>query len=119
MDFVGGRVDGETYQNVYSSLGEPNSVAAMPSLHMGITFLLFLWAFDHLRRISPLLLAYSLLMGLSLMYLAEHYLLDLVVGAACAALCYSAAKRWVPVYDQWRGSARTEERARPRTQARA
>jgi membrane-associated phospholipid phosphatase len=102
MDFVGGQVDGETYRNVYSSLGEPNSVAAMPSLHMGVTFLLFLWAFDHFRRISPLLLLYSFVMGLSLMYLAEHYLLDLVVGSACAALCYHLAKRVVPVYENWR-----------------
>ncbi|MGH2608085.1 MAG: phosphatase PAP2 family protein [Tepidiformaceae bacterium] len=107
MDFVGGQVDGETYRNVYSSLGEPNSVAAMPSLHMGITFLLFLWAFDHFRPLSPLLLVYSLLMGLSLMYLAEHYLLDLVVGSVCAVLCYQAAKRWVPVYENWRPRRRT------------
>jgi membrane-associated phospholipid phosphatase len=102
MDFVGGQVDGETYRNVYSSLGEPNSVAAMPSLHMGITFLLFLWAFDYVRKLSPLLLVYSFLMGLSLMYLAEHYMLDLLVGAICALLCYQAAKRWVPVYESWR-----------------
>ncbi len=102
MDFVGGQVDSSAYQDVYASLGEPNSVAAMPSLHMGITFVLFLWAYDHWRPMSLLLLVYSVLMGLSLMYLAEHYLLDLLVGAACAALCYAGAKHWVPVYESWR-----------------
>jgi membrane-associated phospholipid phosphatase len=112
MDFVGGRVDGEAYRNVYSSLGEPNSVAAMPSLHMGITFLLFLWAFDHVRRLAPILLVYSLVMGLSLMYLAEHYLLDLLVGAICAVLCYQAAKRWVPVYENWRPRPRSRAQFR-------
>jgi membrane-associated phospholipid phosphatase len=40
------------------------------------------------------------------MYLAEHYLLDLLVGAVCAALCYQAAKRWVPVYENWRPQGR-------------
>ena len=115
MDFVGGQVDGETYQNVYSSLGEPNSVAAMPSLHMGITFVLFLWAYDHWRPVSLLLLIYSVLMGLSLMYLAEHYLLDLLVGAGCAAMCYMAAKRWVPVQEQWRAERSTEAMPPPQS----
>ena len=107
MDFVGGQVDGQAYQDVYASLGEPNSVAAMPSLHMGITFVLFLWAFDHKRWLAPLLFAYSVLMGLSLMYLAEHYLLDLFVGAGTAALCYYAARRWVPVYESLKPGPKT------------
>lgn len=96
MDFVGGRVDSGTYQTFYASLGEPNSVAAMPSIHMGVTFAMYLWARDHYRRLGWALLAYSAVMGVSLLYLAEHYVADLTVGVACAVVCYWVTKRVVP-----------------------
>lgn len=96
MDFVGGRVDSDTYQKFYASLGEPNSVAAMPSIHMGVTFAMYLWAREHTPKLAPWLLAYSLIMGFSLIYLAEHYTLDLIAGVACAFVCHWASKRLVP-----------------------
>jgi membrane-associated phospholipid phosphatase len=96
MDFVGGRVDGSTYRTFYESLGEPNSVAAMPSIHMGVTFAMYLWARTHYPRVAPWLLAYSLVMGAALIYLAEHYLFDLLVGMLCAAVVWMATRRWVP-----------------------
>ncbi len=95
MDFVGGSVDKDTYQSFYASLGEPNSVAAMPSIHEGVTFAMFLWAREHARRWSWFLLAYAVLMGLSLMYLGEHYLLDLMGGIGCALLAWWATRRYV------------------------
>lgn len=95
MDFVGGSVDKDTYQSFYASLGEPNSVAAMPSIHEGVTFAMFLWAREHSRRWSWVLLVYSVLMGLSLMYLGEHYLLDLIGGIACALIAWWATQRYV------------------------
>lgn len=95
MDFVGGSVNPETYESFYASLGEPNSVAAMPSLHQGVTFAMYLWARDHEPRLAPWLLGYSLVMGLALMYLGEHYLADLAVGMACAAILWLVARRWV------------------------
>lgn len=95
MDFVGGSVDRQTYQSFYASLAEPNSVAAMPSIHEGVTFAMFLWAREYSKRLSWALLAYAALMGLSLMYLGEHYLLDLVAGVACALIAWWAARRFV------------------------
>ncbi len=92
MDFVGNRVSPGTYQEFYASLGEPNSVAAMPSIHMGVTFGMYLWSRAHAPRIAWPLLAYSVLMGFSLVYLAEHYVADLVVGIACASLCQLGAR---------------------------
>ncbi|MEP7214949.1 MAG: phosphatase PAP2 family protein [Anaerolineaceae bacterium] len=96
MDFVGGRVDGQTYRTFYASLGEPNSVAAMPSIHMGVTFAMYLWARDHYRRVAWVLLAYSGIMAFSLLYLAEHYVADLTVGILCAIVCYWVTQRVVP-----------------------
>ena len=95
MDFVGGRVDSETYRSFYTSLGEPNSVAAMPSIHMGVTFAMYLWVRDHNPRIAPLLLVYSAAMAFALLYLAEHYVVDLVVGMLCATVCHLASKKLI------------------------
>lgn len=102
MDFVGGRVDAGTYRAFSASLAEPNSVAAMPSIHMAVTFAMYLWARDHQPRLAPWLLAYTAVMGLALIYLAEHYLLDLVAGIACAWVCHLASRRVVAIPDQER-----------------
>jgi membrane-associated phospholipid phosphatase len=96
MDFVGGRVHVQTYQSFYAALAEPNSVAAMPSLHMAITVAMLLWALDHHRRLAPLLAVYALLMALALMYLAEHYLVDIVAGAGLALALHLVVRRLVP-----------------------
>lgn len=97
MDFVGGSVDADTYRSFYTSLGEPNSVAAMPSIHMAVTFAMYLWARDHARRLAWPLLVYSVVMAFSLVYLAEHYTLDLLVGMGVAWVCHAASRRFVPV----------------------
>ncbi|MCC6381160.1 MAG: phosphatase PAP2 family protein [Dehalococcoidia bacterium] len=96
MDFVGGRVDAGTYRSFYASLGEPNSVAAMPSIHMAVTVAMYLWARDHYPKLAWPLFAYSVLMGLSLVYLAEHYAFDLLMGAAIAFACHLVTRRLVP-----------------------
>lgn len=97
MDFVGGRVDSGTYRTFSAALGEPNPVAAMPSIHMAVTFAMYLWARDHQPRLAPWLLGYTAVMGLALIYLAEHYMLDLVAGVAGAWLCHMASRQFVAV----------------------
>jgi hypothetical protein len=97
MDFVGGRVDADTYRTFYQSLSEPNPVAAVPSIHMAVTFAMYLWSRDNYPRIAPLLLVYSLAMAFSLMYLAEHYAFDLLAGVACAVIAHLASRRLTPV----------------------
>jgi membrane-associated phospholipid phosphatase len=63
-----------------------NDVAAVPSLHAAYTMLIaiFLWPRIN-RRWRPLLVAYPVCMGLSLIYLGEHYLIDILLGWAYAA----------------------------------
>jgi hypothetical protein len=58
-----------------------NLVAAVPSLHAAISSLIavFLWPRMR-RRWRPLLLAYPLLMAFSLVYSAEHYVFDILLG---------------------------------------
>ncbi len=96
MDFVGGRVSADTYRTFAAPLAEPNAVAAMPSIHMAVTFAMYLWARDNgYRKLAPWLLAYTVVMGVSLVYLAEHYVLDLLAGIACAVAVHAVSRRLV------------------------
>lgn len=75
--------------------GMGNKVAAMPSLHAGIAFLVAFWFISRLR--SPyrwLLLLYPLAMTLALTYFAEHYVVDALAGAVLAAVVMVGVARW-------------------------
>lgn len=86
-----------TYDELYKALGEPNSVAAMPSIHMGITFGMYLWARSHARRLALALLVYCGLMAASLLYLGEHYVADELAGIICALLVWAGVRWYFPV----------------------
>jgi membrane-associated phospholipid phosphatase len=77
---------GRAWQVDPDALGDPNPAAAMPSVHTAITAALALFLF----RVHPLAglagLMYTAAMGLSLVYLGEHFVLDVAAGVACAAL---------------------------------
>ena len=85
----------ETYDEFYKALGEPNSVAAMPSIHMGVTFVMLLWV----RRFAPKytwwLAAYCVAMAVALVYLGEHYVADELGGVAVALAAWWLTLRFV------------------------
>jgi PAP2 superfamily len=62
-----------------------NQVAAVPSLHAAYTLLitLFLWPLAP-RWLRPLLAAYPVAMTFALVYTAEHYVVDILLGWAYA-----------------------------------
>ena len=75
--------------------GMANKVAAMPSLHAGIAFLVAYYGIWRLR--TPwrwLLVLYPLAMSLALVYFAEHYVLDVLVGGLVAALVMVGCSLW-------------------------
>jgi membrane-associated phospholipid phosphatase len=63
-----------------------NLVAAIPSLHAGLSAAVaaFLWTRVQ-RRWRPLLAAYVLVMAFGLVYTAEHYVTDILLGWLLAA----------------------------------
>jgi membrane-associated phospholipid phosphatase len=64
---------------------DPNPIAAMPSGHMAITCSFFFAALRFGRRSWWLVTSiYSLLMGVGLVYLGEHYVLDIAAGVLVA-----------------------------------
>jgi PAP2 superfamily protein len=75
--------------------GLPNKTAAMPSLHCGFAFLIAFYAITHLRGWWRwLLLLYPVAMSLTLIYSAEHYLIDAIMGAVIAALAMVVGAVW-------------------------
>jgi membrane-associated phospholipid phosphatase len=75
--------------------GVGNPVAAMPSLHAGISFLIAMYGVQRFHsRWRLLLLLYPLAMSTALVYFAEHYVIDVVAGAALAGLVLLAASAW-------------------------
>ncbi|MGE0219713.1 phosphatase PAP2 family protein [Mycolicibacterium sp.] len=72
-----------------------NLVAAIPSLHAGMSAALaaFLWARVS-RKWRPLLVAYPLVMAFTLVYTAEHYVVDLLLGWALAAAVIAALAQY-------------------------
>lgn len=78
-----------------------NLVAAIPSLHAGMTAAIaaFLWHRVH-RAWRPVLVAYVLVMAFTLVYTAEHYVIDILLGWTFAAVAVFSLNR----YDAWRRS---------------
>jgi hypothetical protein len=95
MANVGRTLNSSLYDRTYSVLGDPNAVAAMPSLHLAITFMLFLFALNYGRKIAAVALIYSLMMAFSLVYTGEHYVIDTLVGGAIATYAYLYSGRWL------------------------
>jgi len=75
--------------------GVGNPVAAMPSLHAGITFLVAMYGIWRLRTpLRYLLLLYPVAMSVTLVYYGEHYVVDVLAGAVLAALVMVACGLW-------------------------
>ena len=72
-----------------------NLVAAIPSLHAGLSLAIavFLWNRIH-RGWRPLLVAYVLVMAFTLVYTAEHYVIDILLGWVLAAVVIAAISRY-------------------------
>ena len=117
MVHVGREINSGLYNRTYSAVGDPNPVAAMPSMHQAITFLVTLFAVraGGWLRIGGVL--YSIAMGFSLVYTGEHYVIDILIGCALAAYAYLTAERWltaiVPLFQTLRRQARGELQSVP------
>jgi membrane-associated phospholipid phosphatase len=75
--------------------GVGNPVAAMPSLHAGITFLVAMYGIWRLRTpLRFLLVLYPLAMCTTLVYYGEHYVVDVLAGALLAAIVMVGCGLW-------------------------
>jgi membrane-associated phospholipid phosphatase len=75
--------------------GVGNPVAAMPSLHAGMSILIATYGVHRLRsRWRWLLVVYPVSMSTALVYYAEHYVVDILAGALLAWLVLAASSAW-------------------------
>ena len=83
-----------------------NLVAAIPSLHAGLSAAVaaFLWTRVG-RRWRPLLVTYVLVMAFALVYTAEHYVVDILLGWVLAAMVLLVIRR----FESWRRRAADAE----------
>ena len=109
MTEAGERVWGRAWQRLYDSLAG-NPFAAMPSLHFGTSVMAALVLADVGPGHAAVGWAYALTLGFGLVYLGEHYVMDLLAGfglaygvrrlgpAAAPALgrAQQAFQRWEP-----------------------
>jgi membrane-associated phospholipid phosphatase len=73
---------------------DTNPVAAMPSLHMAFPTVctILVWRLWGIRAGAPMLL-YTVLQGIGIIYLGEHYLVDVLAGVALAGVVASETYR--------------------------
>jgi membrane-associated phospholipid phosphatase len=83
MAEVGERVWGRLWRPLYHSL-EGNPFAAMPSLHFGTSVMAARVLSDLGKGPGALGWAYALTLGFGLVYLGEHYVVDLLAGLGLA-----------------------------------
>lgn len=94
MAAVGQQIGGGIYRASYKVIGESNPIAAMPSLHMAITFIVVFPALRAGKKWAIPAFLYSGLMGLALIYLGEHYFIDVVMGVVIMTYGWIISGLW-------------------------
>jgi membrane-associated phospholipid phosphatase len=72
-----------------------NAVAAMPSLHAGLSLLAVMWFTRNTRtwvRIASL--SYPIAMSAALVYFGEHYVIDCLIGFAVVVTAWKLVDVW-------------------------
>jgi hypothetical protein len=88
----GGGGSGGTHQE-FSAVG--NQVAAMPSLHAGLSILVAAYLISRMRGTWRwLLVLYPVAMSFMLVYYAEHYVVDIIAGGLCVTVVLVGWSVW-------------------------
>jgi membrane-associated phospholipid phosphatase len=95
MAETGERFWGRLWRPLYDSL-QGNPFAAMPSLHFGTSAMAARLLSQVGSAHGTLGWAYTLTLGFGLVYLGEHYVVDLLAGIALSEGLWRAAPRMGP-----------------------
>ena len=90
-----------------------NPIAAMPSLHAGFSLfvVVFFWPMVRHRSLRVAMATYPIVMGWALVYLAEHYVIDVLAGWAVVVFSFWM---WAGIERRW--DRRRSERERSATE---
>jgi membrane-associated phospholipid phosphatase len=108
MAEAGERAWGRLWRPLYHAL-EGNPFAAMPSLHFGTSIMAARVLSLVGRRHAALGWAYALALGFGLVYLGEHYVVDLIAGLALAEAIWRTAPGMEPAVRLVAGAVRRLE----------
>lgn len=87
-----------------------NPVAAMPSLHTAYATIITLFVLTHVRsRWRLAILVYPPVMALSLVYLGEHYVVDVLAGVVYAVIVDGGLRWWEARRDRPASTGATEQ----------
>lgn len=77
-----------------------NTTAAMPSLHAGFSLfvVMFFWPMVRRRSLRGAMVLYPIVMGWALVYLAEHYVIDVLAGWAVVVCSFWL---WARIEHRW------------------
>jgi len=76
---------------IYDLVGA-NAVAALPSLHAAYPFLLFLFARTYFgKKVTSLAALYMVTVWFAVIYLGDHYVVDVLLGIVFAGIAYVVA----------------------------
>lgn len=79
-----------------------NPVAAVPSLHAAYSLLIVMFLWRYAGRFAPLLALYPLAMAFALVYFAEHYVSDILLGWIYAVFAYWVVSKVADLLEQRR-----------------
>ncbi len=82
-------------KSLIESLMLPNPYAAVPSLHTAYSTLVAIFALSWHRRFGYVMCIYPLAMYFCIVYFADHYVSDILVGIAVALFAWWAAGRLI------------------------
>jgi hypothetical protein len=99
---------GDGWGPLYSVLGG-NPLAAMPSLHFATSLMAALLLAEVGPVAGALGAGYTATLGFALVYLGEHYLVDLLAGAALTMVIRRSAPRAAPLAERMVGGLRRLE----------
>ncbi|MDX6662385.1 MAG: hypothetical protein QOG09_487 [Solirubrobacterales bacterium] len=106
---VGERFWGRAWPRMYDSLGG-NPWAAMPSLHFATSLMAAILLAEQGPVAGALGWSYAMTLGFALVYLGEHYVTDLLAGAALVAIVRRGEPLAAPVAEALSGLAQRLER---------
>jgi len=107
---VGERIWGRLWSPLYGFLGG-NPLAAMPSLHFATSVMAARMLAETGRTAGAAGWAYAGVLGFALVYLGEHYVVDLVAGAALAESVRRLGPRLAPALEAGAAGVRTLARS--------
>ena len=88
-----------------------NPVAAVPSLHVAFSLIVVLFFAKQMPKwLRPIVVIFPAVMMLTLVYFAEHYVFDGLLGVAYVLISFRFWKRY-EAGDPWRGFARFSRQA--------